>query len=75
MEDLQPECATAKSTTSKECKDGMSSGTGNVQWDDAKKCTEGMAPCEKGKVDPSTGGMDASILLPATDEACFELRC
>ena len=56
-------------------KDGMSSGTGNMQWDDVEKCTEGMAPCEKGKVDPSTGGMDASILLLATHEACFELRC
>ena len=75
MEELEPERATAQSTAIYEDKDDMSSGTGNVQWDDAKKCTEGMAPCEKGKVDPSTGGMDASILLPATDEACFELRC
>ena len=63
MEDLEPECATTESTASKEGKDGMSSGTGNVQWDDVEKCTEGMAPCEKGKVDPSTGDMDASILF------------
>ena len=75
MEDLEPECATTESTASKEGTDSMSSGTGNVQWDDVEKCTEGMAPCEKGKVDPSTGDMDASILLLATDEACSELRC
>ena len=75
MEELEPERATTQSTAIYEDKDGMSSGTGNVQWDDVEKCTEGMAPCEKGKVDPSTGDMDASILLLATDEACFELRC
>ena len=73
--DLEPDGATTESAASKEGKDGMSSGTGNVQWDDVKKCAEGMAPYEKGKVDPSTGDMDASILLLGTDEACFELRC
>ena len=61
MEDLEPECATTESTASKEGKDGMSSGTGNVQWDDVEKCTEGMATCEKGKVDPSTGDMHKRV--------------
>ena len=75
MEDLEPECATTESTTSKEGKDGMSSGAGNVHWDDVEKCTEGMAPCEMAKVDPGTNDMDASIHLLAKDEACFELSC
>ena len=42
MEDLEPECATTESTTSKEGKDGESSD--NAPWIDEEKCAEGMVP-------------------------------
>ena len=66
MEDLESECTTTESTTSKEGKDGMSSGTGIVQWDDVEKeCTDEM----------ETTDMDASMHLLVNDEACLKLRC
>ena len=73
--DLEPDGATTESTAIEEGKDGISDGANNVHWADVERCMQGMAPCEKAKVDPSKTDMDASIHLLATDEACFELRC
>ena len=41
MEEREPERATAQSTAIYEDKDGMSSGTGNAQWDDVETRHEG----------------------------------
>ena len=41
MEEREPERATTQSTAIYEDKDGMSSGTGNAQWDDVETRHEG----------------------------------